>query len=210
MINKDTRRLIAEACDDILSCGENKRFWRKMKSVALNASDEDFEVFMQETSKRKNGLELLIWLDIQVGFINELNSLCDVRDFQLGEHSAVFHISEEESDLYKILHLTEDRVKRYNINREKFKIDKIIRTYFADSNIVEVNKKVDEPDKEYRDGFTSETKDVTVYPKEEDKIIAQGKNYKITQKYSEYTDDNGITMVYPSIAKNILNKDKGE
>ena len=88
--------------------------------------------------------------------------------------------------------------------------------YFADengtpkSNIVEVNKTVDELDKEYRDEFTSETKNVTVYPKEEDKIIAQGKNYKITQKYSEYTDDNDITMVYPSIAKNILNKDKGE
>ena len=88
--------------------------------------------------------------------------------------------------------------------------------YFADengnprSNIVEVNKTVDELDKEYRDGFTSETKDVTVYPKEENKLIAQGKNYKITQKYSEYTDDNDITMVYPSIAKSILNKDKGE
>ena len=99
---------------------------------------------------------------------------------------------------------------------QKFKVDKIIRMYFADesgnpkSNIVEVNKTVDELDKEYRDGFTSETKNVTVYPKEEDKIIAQGKNYKITQKYSEYTDDNDITMVYPSIAKNILNKDKGE
>ena len=51
---------------------------------------------------------------------------------------------------------------------------------------------------------------MTVYPKEENKIIAQGKNYKITQKYSEYTDDNDITMVYPSIAKSILNKDKGE
>ena len=88
--------------------------------------------------------------------------------------------------------------------------------YFADengnpkSNIVEVNKTADELDKEYRDGFTYETKNVTVYPREEDKIIAQGKNYKITQKYSEYTDDNGITMVYPSIAKNILNKYKGE
>lgn len=99
---------------------------------------------------------------------------------------------------------------------QKFKIDKIIRMYFADenedpkSNIVEVNKTVDELDKEYRDGFTSETKDVTVYPKEENKLIAQGKNYKITQKYSEYTDDNGITIVYPSIAKNILNQNKGE
>ena len=119
MIDKDTRRLIAEACDDILSCGENKRFWRKMKSVALNASDEDFKVFIQETKKKKNGLELLIWLDIQVGFINKLNSLCDVRDFQLGDHSAVFHISEEKSDLCKILHLTEDKIKRYNTNGTK-------------------------------------------------------------------------------------------
>lgn len=99
---------------------------------------------------------------------------------------------------------------------KKFKIDRIIRMYVADedgnpkSNIVEVDKTADELDKEYRDGFTSETKNVTVYPREEDKIIAQGKNYKITQKYSEYTDDNGITMVYPSIAKNILNKYKGE
>lgn len=119
MIDKDTRRLIAEACDDILSCGENKRFWRKMKSVALNASDEDFNVFIQETSKRKNGLRLLVLLDIQVGFINKLNSLYDIRDFPIGDHSAVFHISEEESDLCQILHLTENRIKRYNINGTK-------------------------------------------------------------------------------------------
>lgn len=99
---------------------------------------------------------------------------------------------------------------------QKFRIDKIIRMYFADengnpkSNIVEVNKTVDELDKEYRDGFTSETKNVTVHPKEENKLIAQGKNYKITQKYSEYTDDNGIAMVYPSIARDIVKKYKSQ
>lgn len=43
-----------------------------------------------------------------------------------------------------------------------------------------------------------------------DKIIAQGKNYKITQKYSEYTNDNDIAIVYPSIVRNIPNKDEGE
>lgn len=116
MIDKDTKKLIAEACDDILSCGENKRFWRKMKSVALNASDEDFNRFIQETSKRKDGLGLLIWLDIQVGFINKLNNLCDIRDFPLGDHAAVFHVSEEKSDLWQISHLTENRIKRYNTN----------------------------------------------------------------------------------------------
>ena len=97
---------------------------------------------------------------------------------------------------------------------KKFKMDKIISMRFLDGNgnptsdEISVNKTVEELDKEYRDGLTSETKDVTVYPKEDDKIIAQGKNYKITQKYSEYTDNDGITMVYPSIAKSILNKDK--
>lgn len=70
-----------------------------MKSVALNASDEDFNVFIQETSKRKDGLGLLVWLCIQVGFINKLNSLCDIRDFPLGDHATVFHVSEENSDL---------------------------------------------------------------------------------------------------------------
>ena len=60
---------------------------------------------------------------------------------------------------------------------QKFKIDKIIRMYFADengnpkSNIVEVNKTADELDKEYRDMFTSENKNVTVYPKEEIKLL---------------------------------------
>lgn len=89
---------------------------------------------------------------------------------------------------------------------QKFEMDKIISMRLFDGNgsptsdEIPVNKTVEELDKECRDGFTSETKDVTVYPKEENKIIAQGKNYKITQKYSEYTDDNGITMVYPSIA----------
>lgn len=117
MINRDTRKLIAEACDDILSCGKNKRFWRKMKSVALNASDEDFNVFIQETSKRKDGLGLLIWLDIQVGFINKLNSLCDIRDFPLGDHAAVFYVSEEKSDLWQASNLTEDMIVRYNSNK---------------------------------------------------------------------------------------------
>lgn len=119
MIDKDTRKLIAEACDDILSCGENKRFWRKMKSVALNASDEDFNRFVQETYKRKGGLGFLVLLGMQVGFINKLNSLCDIRDFPLGDNAAVFHVSEENSDLYQILHLTESKIKRYNINGTK-------------------------------------------------------------------------------------------
>lgn len=88
-----------------------------------------------------------------------------------------------------------------------------------------INKTLDEWQKEIDEEmdriFTHETTDLDryrcciesdpwYYGKEEDKIIAQGRNYKITQKYSEYTDDNGITMVYPSIAKSILNKDKGE
>ena len=99
---------------------------------------------------------------------------------------------------------------------KKFKIDRIIRMYVADengnpkSNIVEVDKTADELDKEYRERFTSETKNVTVYPEEGIKLISQCKNYKITQKYSEYTGDNGMAMVYPSIARNTLNKDKGE
>lgn len=117
MIDKDTRKLIAEACDDILSCGENKRFWRKMKSVALNASDEDFNRFVQETYKRKGGLGLLVLLGMQVGFINKLNSLCDIRDFPLGDHVAVFHVSEEKSDLWQTSHLTEDMIVRYNSNK---------------------------------------------------------------------------------------------
>lgn len=117
MINKDTRKLIAEACDDILSCGENKRFWRKMKSVALNASDEDFNRFVQETYKRKGGLGFLVLLGMQVGFINKLNSLYDIRDFPLGDHAAVFHVSEEKSDLWQTSHLTEDIIVRYNSNK---------------------------------------------------------------------------------------------
>lgn len=117
MIDKDTRKLIAEACDDILSCGENKRFWRKMKSFALNASDEDFNRFVQETYKRKGGLGLLVLLGMQVGFINKLNSLCDIRDFPLGDHAAVFHVSEEKSDLWQTSHLTEDMIVRYNSNK---------------------------------------------------------------------------------------------
>ena len=119
MIDKDTRKLVAEACDDILSCGENKRFWRKMKSVALNASDENFNRFIQETSKRKDGLGFLVMLGMQVVFIDKLNSLCDIRDFPLGDQAAVLHVSEEKSDLWQASHLTEDRVKRYNINGEK-------------------------------------------------------------------------------------------
>lgn len=99
---------------------------------------------------------------------------------------------------------------------QKFKVDKIISIRYLDGNgnpisdEIPVNKTVEELDSEYRKGLDSSNASVVIYPEEENKIIAQGKGYKITQKYSEYTDDNGITMVYPSIAKSILNKDKGE
>lgn len=88
-----------------------------------------------------------------------------------------------------------------------------------------INKALDEWQKEIdeeRDRiFTHETTELDMYEcrrvanpwychQEEDKVIAQGKNYKLTTKYSEYTDDDGITMVYPSIARSMLNKDKGE
>lgn len=100
---------------------------------------------------------------------------------------------------------------------QKFKVDKIISMRFLDLDGNPLgDEKVFNPIPEEFDSDSAEVKvyspnqDYLVYPKEEDKIIAQGKNYKITQKYSEYTDDSGITMVYPSIANNILNKDKGE
>lgn len=100
---------------------------------------------------------------------------------------------------------------------QKFKVDKIMSMRFLDLDGNPLgDEKVFNPIPEEFDLDGAEVKayspnqDYLVYPKEEDKIIAQGRNYKITQKYSEYTDGNGITMVYPSIAKNILNKDKGE
>ena len=99
--------------------------------------------------------------------------------------------------------------------KQKYEIDRIIKMYVADengnpkSNIVEVGKTVEELDNEYRKGLDSSEKSVVIYPKEENNTIAQGKNYKITTKYSEYTDDDGITMVYPSIAKAMLGN-KGE
>lgn len=100
---------------------------------------------------------------------------------------------------------------------QKFKVDKIISMRFLDLDGNQLgDEKVFNPIPEEFDSGGAEVKTYSpnqnplVYPKEEDKIIAQGKNCKITQKYSEYTDDNGITMVYPSITKSIINKDKGE
>lgn len=98
---------------------------------------------------------------------------------------------------------------------KKFEMDKIVSMRFLDGNgnptsdEIPVNKTVEELDKECREGLDSNKESVVIYPKEENKTIAQGKNYKITKKYSEYTDDDGITMVYPSIAQSILNKSRG-
>lgn len=88
-MDKDTRELIAEACKDIMLCEENEKIWRKMKSVVLNASDEDIDKFMKEIGKRRDCFEILGKLNVQMNFITILDNLCDARDIACGDY-AVF------------------------------------------------------------------------------------------------------------------------
>lgn len=65
------RRLAAEACKNILwdeNC-ENRRFWERMKSVCLNASEGDFDNFIKDMQSRKDFMQLLGELVWQINWI---------------------------------------------------------------------------------------------------------------------------------------------
>lgn len=114
-----SKLLMADAIIDIIETCEpkQKEFWIEMRRILLYASAEEFDKYCIKISKEDNFFEKMAKLSIQTNFVKMLNDLGSRGDSICGLKSeGVFQnpIKEEDSDLWKISHLTENRIKRYN------------------------------------------------------------------------------------------------
>lgn len=92
-----------------------------MRRILLYASAEEFNKYCMKISKEDDFLEKMAKLSIQTNFVKMINGLGSRGDFAKLENDGIFEspIKKENSDLCKILHLTEDKIKRYNTNGTK-------------------------------------------------------------------------------------------
>ena len=120
MTEKESKLLMAEATIDIIkTCKpEQKEFWTEMRRMFLYASVEEFNKYCMKISEEADFLEKMLALSIQTNFVKMINDLGNRGDFAELESEGVFEkpIREEDSDLWQISHLTEDRIERYNTN----------------------------------------------------------------------------------------------
>jgi len=124
MIDLELKLLMTDAVINIIrTCEpEQKNFWIKMRRMLLHASAEEFEKYCEEVADRDDFVEVMCKLSMQTAFVKMLNDLGSRGDGICGiESEGVFEksIMEEDSDLWQISHLTEDRIKRYNTNGAK-------------------------------------------------------------------------------------------
>lgn len=123
MTELELKLLMAEATMDIIrTCKpEEKEFWIEMRRILLYASAEEFNKYCMKISKEDDFLEKMAKLLIQTNFVKMINDIGSRGDFaELGEETVFDNpIKKENSDLYQILHLTESKIKRYNINETK-------------------------------------------------------------------------------------------
>ena len=114
---------MADAIVDIIKTCEPKKkdFWAEMRRMLLYASAEEFDKYCMKISKENDFLEKMAKLSIQTNFVKMINELGSRDDFAELGNDCIFKspIKKENSDLCEILHLTENRIKRYNINGEK-------------------------------------------------------------------------------------------
>ena len=114
---------MADAVVDIIKTCEPKQkdFWAEMRRMLLYASAEEFDKYCMKISKEDDFLEKMAKLSIQTNFVKMINEIGSRGDFAELGNDVIFEspIKKENSDLYKILHLTEDKIKRYNTNGEK-------------------------------------------------------------------------------------------
>ena len=114
---------MADAVADIIKTCEpkQKEFWIEMRRMLLYASAEEFNKYCMKISKEDDFLEKMAKLSIQTNFVKMINDIGSRGDFaELGEETVFDNpIKKENSDLYQILHLTESKIKRYNINGTK-------------------------------------------------------------------------------------------
>lgn len=118
-----SKLLMADAVIDIIETCElkQKEFWTEMRRMLLYASAEEFNKYCVKISKEDDFFEKMAKLSIQTNFVKMINELGSRGDFAELENDGIFEspIKKENSDLCKILHLTEDKIKRYNTNRTK-------------------------------------------------------------------------------------------
>ena len=123
MTELESKLLMADAVVDIIKTCESKQkeFWIEMRRMLLYASAEEFNKYCMKTSKEDDFLEKMAKLLIQTNFVKIINDIGSRGDFaELGEETVFDNpIKKENSDLYQILHLTESKIKRYNINGTK-------------------------------------------------------------------------------------------
>lgn len=123
MTELESKLLMVDAVVDIIKTCESKQkeFWIEMRRMLLYASAEEFNKYCMKISKEDDFLEKMAKLLIQTNFVKMINDIGSRGDFaELGEETVFDNpIKKENSDLYQILHLTESKIKRYNINGTK-------------------------------------------------------------------------------------------
>lgn len=123
MTELESKLLMADAVVDIIKTCEpkQKEFWIEMHRMLLYASAEEFDKYCMKISREDDFLEKMAKLLIQTNFVKMINDIGSRGDFaELGEETVFDNpIKKENSDLYQILHLTESKIKRYNINGTK-------------------------------------------------------------------------------------------
>ena len=123
MTELESKLLMADAVVDIIKTYEpkQKEFWIEMRRMLLYASAEEFNKYCMKISKEDGFLEKMAKLLIQTNFVKMINEIGSRGDLaELGEETVFDNpIKKENSDLYQILHLTESKIKRYNINGTK-------------------------------------------------------------------------------------------
>lgn len=123
MTEQESKILMAEATTDIIrTCKpEQKDFWIEMRRMLLHASAEEFDKYCMKISKKYDFFEKMLKLSIQTNLVKTINDLGSRGDFAELENDGIFEnpTKKENSDLWQASHLTEDRIKRYNINGTK-------------------------------------------------------------------------------------------
>lgn len=123
MTEQESKILMAEATTDIIrTCKpEQKDFWIEMRRMLLHASAEEFDKYCMKISKEDDFLEKMLALSVQTNFVKMIDDLGSRGDFAELENDGIFEnpIKKEKSDLWQTSHLTESRIKRYNINGTK-------------------------------------------------------------------------------------------
>ena len=123
MTELESKLLMADAIVDIIKTCEpkQKEFWTEMRRMLLYASAEEFNKYGVKISKEDDFFEKMAKLLIQTNFVKMINELGSRGDFAELENDGIFEspIKKENSDLCKIPHLTEDKIKRYNTNGTK-------------------------------------------------------------------------------------------